>query len=65
MPVDDQERAHRKLKFEFGHKRGRRKSIFLIFETEAFVAHCISGEFTSEQFVEAGLKRYLPRIRPH
>ena len=59
MPIDEQERARRKLEFEFGRERARRKGILALAE------RYISGEFTKEQFVEAGLKLYLPQIRPH
>ncbi|MBW8830209.1 MAG: hypothetical protein JF606_12380 [Burkholderiales bacterium] len=65
MPIDDQERARRKLEFEFSRERARGKGILLTKETEALAERYISGEFTKEQFVEAGLKLYLPQIRPH
>ncbi len=60
MPIDDQERAERTIQVAVARERVRQQGIALTEETEALAERHIQGDLTSEQFVEAGLKLYLP-----
>ena len=65
MPIDDQERSRRIAQIQQARERVRRQGIALTKETEDLAQRFINGELTQEQFVEAGLKLYLPQIRPN
>jgi hypothetical protein len=53
------------VQIERSRERVRKQGIALTKETEELAQRYIAGELTPEQFVEAGLKLYLPQIRPN
>ena len=65
MPISDHERSRRIIQIEQSRERVRKQGIALTKETEELAQRYIAGELTPEQFVEAGLKLYLPQIRPN
>lgn len=65
MPIDEQERAKRATQVAVSRERVRQQGIALTKETEDLAERYIQGDLTSEQFVEAGLKLYLPKVVSH
>ena len=65
MPIDEQERTKRASEIAVARERVRQQGIALTKETEDLADRYIQGELTSEQFVEAGLKLYLPKAVSH
>jgi Antitoxin VbhA len=64
VPISDQERSRRRAQIEQARERVRKQGIALTKETEELSERFINGELTQEQFVEAGLKLYLPQVSP-
>jgi hypothetical protein len=64
VSIDEQERSKRRAQVEQARDRVRKQGIALTKETEDLAQRFINGDLTQEQFVEAGLKLYLPQVRP-